>query len=253
MKAVREAVILAAGEGSRLKPCLKDMPKFLLKILGKPLISYPLTTLINMGVEKIVVVVPKGWGKVLNQIVESFDAEFKVVENQHVERENGYSFLLSEKYVEEDLFFLSMCDHIYPTKLIRKLLKSIKKMSEAIMLVAGDKKPKYIDIHEATKIKCIKDKVIKIGKRILDYNYIDSGVFLVKKTFYEVARELAKIKRVIKLSDIINYAIEKDKIIRVANITGTAWTEIDTPKDLKELLYGKRRKVLKKVMKERKR
>lgn len=47
------AVILAAGKGTRMK---SDLPKVMMPLCGKPMISYPIKTLEGMGVEKIVVV-----------------------------------------------------------------------------------------------------------------------------------------------------------------------------------------------------
>ena len=52
-----KAIILASGEGSRLRPLTDTTPKPLLKILGKPLISYTLENLEKLGIKETIVVV----------------------------------------------------------------------------------------------------------------------------------------------------------------------------------------------------
>ena len=52
-----KAIILASGEGSRLRPLTDTTPKPLLKILGKPLISYTLENLEKLGTKETIIVV----------------------------------------------------------------------------------------------------------------------------------------------------------------------------------------------------
>jgi glucose-1-phosphate thymidylyltransferase len=52
-----QAVVPAAGEGTRLRPCTEDRPKGLVEVAGKPLLSHVFETLVDLGVSEIVVVV----------------------------------------------------------------------------------------------------------------------------------------------------------------------------------------------------
>lgn len=55
-------VILAAGEGKRLKPLTNDRPKAMVEVLGKPLVQWQLEALSNLGVPRDEVVVIGGFG-----------------------------------------------------------------------------------------------------------------------------------------------------------------------------------------------
>jgi NDP-sugar pyrophosphorylase family protein len=57
MDAIKNAVILAAGMGTRLRPLTADMPKCLTEINGKPLILHALDALADAGVERVAIVI----------------------------------------------------------------------------------------------------------------------------------------------------------------------------------------------------
>ena len=52
-----KAVILAAGEGTRLRPFTETMPKVMLPVANKPIIQYLIEAIINSGIEEIIIVV----------------------------------------------------------------------------------------------------------------------------------------------------------------------------------------------------
>ena len=52
-----KAVILAAGEGKRLKPFTETMPKVMLPVANKPILEYVIDSLTTNGIEEIIIVV----------------------------------------------------------------------------------------------------------------------------------------------------------------------------------------------------
>ena len=256
MKKIKEAVILAAGEGSRLSKISKGMPKFMINIAGKPLIYYTMSILENLGVTAIKIVVQKKWRDLAEEILNKYTSKIKMtyIENNHVEKDNGYSFLLAKDFMNFQAFFLLMSDHIFTIDFIETFVKSVRWPSEkeTKIFIAGDKNPNFVNVSEATKILVDNEnKVIKIGKNINEFNFVDTGLFIIKKDVYDLPSviKLSK-KEVIKFSDVIMRIIEKNHVVRVVDVNRGLWTEIDTPTDYQELLYGKRKIVLEEVQKQ---
>lgn len=247
------AVILASGYGTRLASYLDNKPKFLLEIHGKPIFTYPLNALIKIGIKKYIFVLPGGWKKAFNKYINTKykDVEFIVIENKYVSRGNGFSFLLSKGVVDRDYFILSMVDHIYSIAIPLKIKSRFKHKPDIIAYMGVDSNPKYIDLNEATKVKVDRNNnVVKIGKNMEEYNYVDIGIFIIANNLYRVAEKLEAEKYEFSFTDILNKAVEMGYVIKPVNINPLVWTEIDTPHDLKELYSGKRRPVLNQVIEE---
>jgi len=248
MTKVEEAVILASGMGTRISKITKGKPKFLLPIENKPIIIYPIKVLKMMGINKINIVIPKGWINSLEEITKELPINVCVVENEEIDRENGYSLLLSRKCLTSNKFILSMCDHIYEPQLIEKIIITSHKKSLDIV-VGGDSNPKFIDVDEATKIYVDKDlNLIDIGKGLPKYNYVDVGVFFMTTKIFEVLSELVKKQYVMRLSYALKKAVRRGLNVKVADVTGCLWTEVDNERDYMELMRGNRRVVLERVL-----
>lgn len=239
MRVIREAVILAAGLGTRLRDYL-GIVKYLAGIQGKPLISYPLKALKWAGVEHVHLVVNPMHG---TELVEAARREFgrvDYVENPYPERENGYSLLLAKKLVSEEYFYVSMADHIYQPDILEILSRKVD--GRAVIVMGGDSRPRYIDVAEATKILAPGGLVQRVGKEVRNYTHIDVGVHVFSRRIYEIIGR--DIPEKLRLADIVNMAVSRGFTVRVADVTGAAWTEIDTPSDYEEVVGGTRRPVV---------
>lgn len=245
-----EAVVVAAGLGLRLVEYSRGKPKFVVDLLGRPLLWYPVSTLVSAGVKRLTVVVPGGWKDALSDALEGIKGvEHSAVENHSPSRDNGYSLLLAEGQVSSDRFILSMCDHIYSREVVSKLVSSAAPDTDIVVAADGD--PKFIDVAEATKIQTDADgKVLAIGKDLDQFNYVDAGVFLLSRRVFDVARDLERAKWFVRMSDIVTEAVKRGYKVEVADITGSPWTEVDTPSDIVALVDGDRRPVMEAVLRE---
>src|SRR5690349_17524464 len=69
------AIILAAGQGTRMKSAL---PKVLHPLLGRPMLSYPIQAALDAGAERVVVVLGHGLAQVRAELERRFDARVTV-------------------------------------------------------------------------------------------------------------------------------------------------------------------------------
>src|SRR5207253_9950407 len=114
MSAVSEAVILIAGQGSRLREADKNFLKPFVPVLGRPLLSYTLETLSCAGISTAHFVVGYESERVIAQakqlIPPHISASFIV--NRGWQKQNGVSLLAAANQVTAP-FLLTMSDHLF--------------------------------------------------------------------------------------------------------------------------------------------
>ena len=246
---LREGVILAAGLGTRLQGVSGGRPKFVVRLGDLPLIAYPIAVLRSIGVTRISVVVPQGWGGEARRLLEQYGVDHCVVENSSIERENGYSLALALRCVENDSVIVSMCDHLYTPELPRRVVERFEE-GYASLVVGGDRAPLHVDVDEATKILADdKGFIMAIGKGLRGFTHVDTGVFAMSRSVLRLANALAEGGGVLRLSEVVEYVGRTGMGAAVADVTGVPWTEVDTERDYYEVLNGSRRVVLEEVLK----
>lgn len=123
-----QAIILAAGTGSRLGKLTKKNTKCMLEINGSTLISLALEKLNNAGITKLILVV--GYKK--NNLIQHVGTQFKNISIEYIDNpiydktNNIYSlFLAKEKLAESDTLLLES-DLIFDENIIHKVLKDTR-------------------------------------------------------------------------------------------------------------------------------
>jgi glucose-1-phosphate thymidylyltransferase len=111
-----KAVVLAAGEGTRLKPLTEDTPKALVEVAGRPLLDHVFEQLIQLDISELVVVV----GHMKQQIIDRYEDAYRGVPITYAhQREQlglAHALLQAEPYVE-DGFALMLGDNVFQANL----------------------------------------------------------------------------------------------------------------------------------------
>jgi glucose-1-phosphate thymidylyltransferase len=107
-----KAVVLAAGEGTRLRPLTEDKPKALVEVNGKPIVEDVFDRLIDIGVDEFIVVV----GYLKERIIERYSDGYreKPITYAHQRDQLGlaHALLQSERYISDD-FVVMLGDNIF--------------------------------------------------------------------------------------------------------------------------------------------
>jgi len=216
--AVKTAVILCAGTGSRLKPLTESVPKPLVKVAGREILYRTVRLLQREGIERFVLVVNPQNREAIERFLGNMGVEYTTVVNEHPERENGHSLLLAEPAIEEERFVLTMGDHIYSGEFISRAVKG-----EGLVV---DELGLYTDKEEATKVLCEDGRVRDIGKSLARFNGYDTGFFVLDRSIFSA---VGKVEGRITLSELVRRAG-----LRCSFVSGEFWTDVDTPEDLEK-------------------
>jgi len=110
-----KGIILAGGTGSRLYPLTKVTNKHLLPVYDKPMIYYPIQTLINSGIEEIMIVSGRGHAGHFLELLGS-GAEFSVHFTYEIQEEAGgiaQALGLAEDFADDDNVAVILGDNIF--------------------------------------------------------------------------------------------------------------------------------------------
>ena len=158
-----QAVILAAGKGSRLNPITLRRTKAMVPILGKPIVERVMETLVQNGVREFVMVVSREDGEVGRHFKErtSLDVDLQfVIQSERLGMANALS--LAAPYVH-DTFILSACDNLTPPEHVGELLATFNSNSANATLSLMEIDPSLagrtgvVDLHDG-EIRCIVEK-----------------------------------------------------------------------------------------------
>ncbi|PSP71209.1 UTP--glucose-1-phosphate uridylyltransferase [Halobacteriales archaeon QH_6_68_27] len=129
-----QAVVLAAGEGTRLRPLTEDKPKGMVEVAGDPLLTHCFERLVELGAEELFVVV--GYKKEV--IIDYYGDEFRGIPvtyaHQRDQRGLAHALLTVEDHVDDD-FMLMLGDNVFEANLADIVNRQRESRADAAFLV----------------------------------------------------------------------------------------------------------------------
>src|SRR5689334_11954901 len=174
MTAVSDAVILIAGQGSRLRGTDKNRLKPFVPVLGRPLLSYILEAVSRAGISTAHFVVGYESERVIANAKELIPPHIRAsfIVNHEWEKQNGISLLAAAGHVSTP-FLLTMGDHVFDNAVVDCLLDNFQ---PDLLNIAMDRKiDSIVDLDDAMKLQTRGDKIRGIGKHLQSYDAIDTG------------------------------------------------------------------------------
>ncbi|MEO5717660.1 MAG: NTP transferase domain-containing protein [Chthoniobacterales bacterium] len=221
---VTDAVILMAGSGSRLRAGGGTLPKPLIAIAGRPIISYTLDALPEVGVTTLHVVVGcegetllAGLGRLIPDSI-----VLHPIHNPDWRKQNGVSLLCAAPYLTAP-FLLLMGDHLFEASLLQAF---VRQADPALLNLAIDRKiDQVFDLDDAMKVQTGDGLIAGIGKSLERYDAIDTGIFLCPP---ELFRYLALAQQAgdCSLADGVRAMAAEGKA-RVIDIGDAWWQDVD--------------------------
>lgn len=226
---VTQAVILAAGLGSRIRGESQPLPKPLVRCGGMSLLKRTLLTAASEGITRFVMIVGCDGERVRSAIAPDPDLahlELIFVSNPDYTLSNGVSVLKARPHIEGE-FFLMMSDHIVDRAIFRTLQGEPAR--KGLVLAVDYKLSTIFDMDDATKVKVgPRNTIARIGKEIPEYDAVDTGVFRVDPVLFEHLQAVFDAKGNTSLSDGVQALAASGKA-RVADVGDAWWQDVDTP------------------------
>ena len=223
------AVILAAGDGGRLRQHTATLPKPLIPVSGRLLIDYTLEAVDRAGVEDAVVVVGYRAAQVRTALAGRTRPRLTFAENPRFHGAASLSLRAARAAVEGERFLLLMSDHMLSAAVIEPLIREYTPGGPSLIATDASRWPaEYVD--EATRVRLTPGSVAvaAIGKHLEPFDALDTGAFLLGP---EAWAAIDAAPEECELSVIFSELARRGALHSV-DVSGASWYDVDTPDDL---------------------
>ena len=220
------AILLAAGEGSRLRGASPLKP--LCPVAGRALIDHALLGLAEVGFARVVVVTGYGAETVEAHLAQrAWPIEVESVRSPDWHLPNGVSVLAARSAVAGEAL-LAMCDHLVAPALYRRMAEA---GSGHGLRLGIDRRLGHhlIDPGDVTRVRTVGDRIVAIGKGLEPHDCYDTGVFAVSDHLFDaLATEPAP-----SLTDGVR-ALARQVRAHAVDCSDLDWIDVDDPAALAE-------------------
>ena len=129
-----QAVVLAAGKGTRLRPLTDGKPKGMVEVAGKPLLTRCFEQLRDLNAEELIVVVGYMQESIISHYGDEFDGVPITYAHQREQKGLAHALLTAEKHIDED-FMLMLGDNVFEANLCDVVDRQLEERADAAFLV----------------------------------------------------------------------------------------------------------------------
>jgi len=218
-----KGVILAGGNGTRLYPLTKVTNKHLLPIYDRPMVYYPLKTLIDSGIEEIMIVSGRGHAGHFLELLGS-GTEFGVRLTYGIQEEAGgiaQALGIAEHFVDGDAVTVILGDNIFQNN-IRADVTNFREGAKIFLKEVSDAGRFGVAELDGKKVLGIEEK-----PQSPKSNLAVTGIYIYDSKVFEVVRKLKPSGRgELEITDVNNYYVGKG--VMEYRVVEGFWTDAGT-------------------------
>ena len=231
-----KGIILAAGKGTRLHPLTTIVSKQLLPVYDKPMIYYPLSTLMLLGIKEVLIITTPEDSQMFNNLLGDGSHIGISIDYKMQEEPNGIAeaFIIGEEFIGNSPVTLILGDNLfYGHGYLDFLRNNIEFVKGATIFGYWVKNPQaygVVEFNESNQVISLEEK-----PQIPKSNYAVPGLYIYDNKVVEFSKKLNPSKRgELEITD-LNKLYLKENLLHVELLSrGVSWLDTGTQKSLIE-------------------
>ena len=233
-----KAIILSAGEGSRMRPLTLTKPKTMLPVAGKPIIQYNIESLKNNGITDILLIV-----RYKEEIVKSYfgdGSDFGVNISYKTQKDflgtaNAISY--AKDFIDDSIIVLNG-DIILDEEIIHEMIEKYDDLTpDTLMLLTEVEDPSAFGVVEIEDGN-IKSIVEKPKREEAPSNLVNAGIYIFNEDIFDKIEKTEISQRgEYEITDSVSMQIQDNKAV-VGHKTSKDWIDVGRPWELIEVNEG---------------
>lgn len=215
---IRTAVVLAAGEGNRLRPLTHNRPKPMLPAANRPVLEYVFDALIEAGIEEIAVVI----GYKRDRVQEYFGPTYRDVPLEYVVQDkqlgSGHALLEAESAVNEP-FLVVNGDRVLESGLVADVIAEFEQYPDAAATLGV---LEHRDARQYGAVALHEGRIDEIVEKpdSDDYRLINAGVYAFRTSVFDDIEATERREGELQLPDMLARLIDEGEDIRGVRVDG---------------------------------
>ena len=230
-----KGIILAGGKGTRLNPLTNIISKQLLPVYNKPMIYYPLSTLLLLDISEILIITNPNEDHFFKKLLGDGSSIGCKISYKVQQKPNGIAeaFVIGQDFIGNDSVALILGDNIfYGSGLGNILRSSIVKMGASVFGIEVDNPSRFgvVDFDSKMNVISIEEKPFKAKS-----NFAIPGLYFYDNTVIEKSFGLKKSERgELEITDLNQKYLDEGKLKVTLLPRGTTWLDTGTFESLFE-------------------